>query len=167
MKALERADWYDRLIIGAAFLLFLLVVAWVIKRRVLDKVVGGLAGGVGWWVGGSWKLLKMGIGAGSSAAVKGEQAAASVLPGTRIGKAGAEVVAKVASSAGAVTAAAGAAVSSAVAAGRKHISDEADERPRAPPSTVQDLIPQEAETGSEIGTPAGDRPPSVVVKDEL
>ena len=58
VKALERADWYDRLLILAAFILFLVVVGWVLKRRVLDKVVGG----VGWWVGGSWRLLRMGVG---------------------------------------------------------------------------------------------------------
>lgn len=62
VKAIEKADWYDRLLIFAAFFFFLLVVGWVIKRRVLDKVVGG----VGWWVGGSWKLVSMGLGRGGS-----------------------------------------------------------------------------------------------------
>lgn len=44
----------------AAFLFFLLCVGWIIKRRVLDRVVGG----VGWWIGGSFKLLGMGLGIG-------------------------------------------------------------------------------------------------------
>lgn len=44
----------------AAFLFFLLCVGWVIKRRVLDRVIGG----VGWWVGGSFKLIGMGLGIG-------------------------------------------------------------------------------------------------------
>ena len=61
VKSLEKADFWDRLVIFSAFLLFLLVVGWVIKRRVLDRVVGGVMGGVGWWVGGSWKLIKMGL----------------------------------------------------------------------------------------------------------
>ncbi len=58
IRALDRADWYDRLLILSALVLFLAVVGWVLKRRVLDKVVGG----VGWWVGGSWKLVRMGFG---------------------------------------------------------------------------------------------------------
>jgi hypothetical protein len=33
----------------------------VVKRRVLDRVVGGL----GWWVGGSFKLIGMGLGRSS------------------------------------------------------------------------------------------------------
>jgi protein transport protein SEC20 len=65
VKAIEKADWYDRLLIFAAFSFFLLVVGWVIKRRVLDKV----AGGVWWWVGGSWKLVMLGIGRGKSKGV--------------------------------------------------------------------------------------------------
>lgn len=57
MKALEKADWWDRAIIAAAFTFFLLCVAYVIKRRVLDRV-GGFAA---WWVGGSFRLLRMGL----------------------------------------------------------------------------------------------------------
>lgn len=57
VKALEKADWWDRAIIAAAFTCFLLCVAYVIKRRVLDRV-GGFAA---WWVGGSFKLLRMGL----------------------------------------------------------------------------------------------------------
>lgn len=57
VKALEKADWWDRAIIAAAFTFFLLCVAYVIKRRILDRV-GGLAA---WWVGGSFRLLRMGL----------------------------------------------------------------------------------------------------------
>jgi protein transport protein SEC20 len=58
VKQLERADWYDRIIIISALLFFLLVVGFIVKRRVLDKA----ARGVGWWVGGSFKLVGMGLG---------------------------------------------------------------------------------------------------------
>lgn len=57
VKALEKADWWDRALIASAFAFFLLCVAYVIKRRVLDRV-GGLAA---WWVGGSFRLLRMGL----------------------------------------------------------------------------------------------------------
>lgn len=69
IKQLEKADWWDRLTILAAFLFFLLCVGWILKRRILDKVVGG----VGWWVGGSFRLLGMGLGLGG-----GKRASASV-----------------------------------------------------------------------------------------
>lgn len=65
IKQIEKADWYDRLIIFAALLFFLLVCGFIVKRRVLDKVVGG----VGWWVGGSYKLL---TGQGVWRSVKGK-----------------------------------------------------------------------------------------------
>jgi protein transport protein SEC20 len=65
VRAIEKADWYDRLLIFSAFGLFLLVVAYVIKRRVLDRVVGGVAGGLGWWIGGSVRLVRMGLGGGT------------------------------------------------------------------------------------------------------
>lgn len=68
IKQLEKADWWDRLVIFAAFFFFLLCVGWIIKRRVLDRVVGG----VGWWVGGSFKLIGMGMGIGGGGKVKGE-----------------------------------------------------------------------------------------------
>jgi protein transport protein SEC20 len=70
---IEKADWYDRLIILSAFVLFLLVVGWILKRRVLDKLVGGL----GWWIGGSFRLLGMGMGMGSSKSSKGASSLAS------------------------------------------------------------------------------------------
>lgn len=60
VKALERADWYDRLLILAALVLFLAVVGWVLKRRVWNKVFGGL----GWWVVASWHLVRKGLGGG-------------------------------------------------------------------------------------------------------
>lgn len=77
VKQLERADWYDRIIIISALLFFLLVVGFIVKRRVLDKA----ARGVGWWVGGSFKLVGMGLGQlvpGKRAAVKVEQVETAV-----------------------------------------------------------------------------------------
>lgn len=53
VKQLEKADWYDKLIIFCALAFFFLVVAFIIKRRVLDKAVNG----VGWWIGGSYRLI--------------------------------------------------------------------------------------------------------------
>lgn len=53
MRAIEHADWYDRLIILCTLAFFALCVGWIVKRRVLDRV----AGGVGWWIGGSWRLV--------------------------------------------------------------------------------------------------------------
>lgn len=53
VKQIEKADWYDKLMIFAALGFFLLVVGFIIKRRVLDKA----ARGVGWWVGGTAKIL--------------------------------------------------------------------------------------------------------------
>ena len=97
VKALEKADWYDRLLILSAFILFLLVVGWVIKRRVLDKVVGG----VGWWVGGSWKLVKMGVGRGPRALQAGKGG-----DGAGVGRAiksGASIVSKVGDGAAALS----------------------------------------------------------------
>jgi protein transport protein SEC20 len=79
VKAIERADWYDRLLIFAAFALFLLTVGWVIKRRVLDKVLGG----VGWWFGGSWKLVRMGLGRSTSTAVAPTALAAAGATGVK------------------------------------------------------------------------------------
>lgn len=58
VKQLERADWYDRIIIISALVFFLTVVGFIVKRRVLDEA----ARGVGWWVGGSYKLVGMGLG---------------------------------------------------------------------------------------------------------
>ncbi|KAF8753424.1 Sec20 protein [Rhizoctonia solani] len=39
IKALQRADWMDRIIIGLSFTVFLLTMAYIVKRRVLDRVV--------------------------------------------------------------------------------------------------------------------------------
>ncbi|CAK9782526.1 Sec20-domain-containing protein [Cutaneotrichosporon oleaginosum] len=55
VRAIERADWWDRALIMAAFACFLLAVLWVVKQRVLDRVGGAAV----WWVGGSYKLLRM------------------------------------------------------------------------------------------------------------
>lgn len=62
VKHLENADWWDRALVMLALACFLLVVAYVVKRRVLDRV-GGL---VGWWVGGSYRLVKMAGGGGKA-----------------------------------------------------------------------------------------------------
>ena len=78
IKQLEKADWWDRLTILAAFLFFLLCVGWILKRRILDKVVGG----VGWWVGGSFRLLGMGLGLGGK---KGAAPAMMSAAGTAAG----------------------------------------------------------------------------------
>ncbi|KAJ9101145.1 hypothetical protein QFC21_003363 [Naganishia friedmannii] len=90
VKQLERADWYDKLIIFLALGLFFLVVAFIIKRRVLDKAVRG----VGWWVGGSYKLL---TGKGSSG--KGGKLSGKVVEGAvNKGKQAVQVVSTYASS---------------------------------------------------------------------
>ena len=81
VKAIERADWYDRLLIFSAFLFFLLCVGWVLKRRVLDRV----AWGVGWWFGGSFRLIRMFLGGGNAAAVVGSGAGAVVGSGAGAG----------------------------------------------------------------------------------
>ncbi|AAW43724.1 hypothetical protein CNBE4000 [Cryptococcus deneoformans B-3501A] len=69
VRALEKADTMDRLIIFAALFFFLCVVGWVIKRRVLDRtvgvVIGGVGKGVGWYLGGSWRLIRMALSGGS------------------------------------------------------------------------------------------------------
>ncbi|KAJ1307619.1 hypothetical protein OPQ81_001716 [Rhizoctonia solani] len=39
IKALQRADWMDRIIIGLSFAVFLLTMAYIVKRRVLDRVI--------------------------------------------------------------------------------------------------------------------------------
>lgn len=66
MRAIERADWWDRALIAAAFTCFLLTVLWIIKQRVVNRVGGAAV----WWVGGSFKLLRMVVGGGSPKAVK-------------------------------------------------------------------------------------------------
>ncbi|KAH7341689.1 Sec20-domain-containing protein [Rhizoctonia solani] len=37
IQALQRADWMDRIIIGLSFSVFLLTMAYIVKRRVLDR----------------------------------------------------------------------------------------------------------------------------------
>ena len=86
VRHLEKADWWDRLFLAIALLFFLLCVAFVLKRRVLDKA----ARGVGWWIGGSFTLLRKGgraLGVGSSGTA-GEAVAAVKQPAkARLGKA--------------------------------------------------------------------------------
>lgn len=53
VKQLEKADWYDRMVIFLALGFFFLVVGFIVKRRVLDKLVGG----VSWWIGGTFRIL--------------------------------------------------------------------------------------------------------------
>ncbi|BEI86834.1 hypothetical protein CcaverHIS002_0701800 [Cutaneotrichosporon cavernicola] len=75
VRAIERADWWDRALIMAAFACFLLAVLWVVKQRVLDRVGGAAV----WWVGGSFRLLRMMGGGGKAkdiAAVGGAALAA-------------------------------------------------------------------------------------------
>ncbi|ADV22619.1 protein transporter SEC20 [Cryptococcus gattii E566] len=77
VRTLEKADTMDRLIIFAALFFFLCVVGWVVKRRVLDRtvgvVIGGVGKGVGWYLGGSWTLIRMALsgGVGSARGHKG------------------------------------------------------------------------------------------------
>jgi len=106
---------------------FLLCVAYVIKRRVLDRV-GGFAA---WWIGGSFKLVKMGLGrkpaavgavsdlAGAAGAVAGTgaRAAAGVtgVPAAAGGTAAAGTLASLAEQVLEATAAAAASVAAASA----------------------------------------------------
>lgn len=39
VKALQRADWVDRIIIGLSLGVFVLTAAYIVKRRVLDRCV--------------------------------------------------------------------------------------------------------------------------------
>ncbi|KAJ9126074.1 hypothetical protein QFC24_002346 [Naganishia onofrii] len=89
VKQIERADWYDKLVIFLALGLFFLVVAFIIKRRVLDKAVRG----VGWWVGGSYKLLT-----GKGRARGGKMGGKVVEGAMKRGKQAAQVVSTYASS---------------------------------------------------------------------
>ncbi|WRT68317.1 uncharacterized protein IL334_005293 [Kwoniella shivajii] len=63
VKAIEKADFLDRIIIFAALGFFLLVIAFIIKRRVVDRtvgvVIGGVGKGVGWYLFGTGRLLKL------------------------------------------------------------------------------------------------------------
>jgi protein transport protein SEC20 len=80
VKHLEKADWYDRMIIFLALGFFFLVIAFILKRRVLDKV----AGGVWWWVGGTFKIL---TGRGkSNKKIRLEDAGRAVNQASKVGK---------------------------------------------------------------------------------
>lgn len=71
VKTLEKADWTDRLLILGALALFLGVCAWIVKRRVLDRLVGGVLGVGGWWIRGSGRLVRLGLGGSGQARVAG------------------------------------------------------------------------------------------------
>ncbi|WVQ68140.1 uncharacterized protein L199_006346 [Kwoniella botswanensis] len=62
VKAIEKADFLDRIIIFSALGLFFLVVGFIFKRRILDKtvgvVVGGVGRGVGWYLFGTGRLIR-------------------------------------------------------------------------------------------------------------
>ncbi|WVW85711.1 hypothetical protein I302_107749 [Kwoniella bestiolae CBS 10118] len=62
VKAIERADFLDRIIIFSALAFFFLVVGFILKRRILDKtvgvVIGGVGRGVGWYLFGTGRLIK-------------------------------------------------------------------------------------------------------------
>ena len=85
MKQLEKADWYDKLIIFCALGFFFLVVAFIIKRRVLDRAVNG----VGWWIGGSYRLMtgQWKGKAAHAAATKGKDAVQSAVAASSVASA--------------------------------------------------------------------------------
>ncbi|WVR07452.1 hypothetical protein IAU60_004493 [Kwoniella sp. DSM 27419] len=82
VKALEKADTMDRVLICAALLFFLLVVGFIVKRRVLDRtvglVIGGVGRGVGWYLFGTGRLIMLAFGCGSA---KGTGPTAKADPG--------------------------------------------------------------------------------------
>lgn len=164
MKALERADWWDRCIIALAFLLFLLTVGWVIKRRVLDKVVGG----VGWWVGGSARLVKLGLGfGGGGGKAKGKvvdkAAKAAVRAGAvkkieevgKIAKGKGKVLSSMAASVSTIATVAASALSSGSALVESSVSVVAEPTPTLagsvvappPPSSVSAISPPDPSSG--------------------
>ncbi|WWC90782.1 uncharacterized protein L201_005719 [Kwoniella dendrophila CBS 6074] len=63
VKSIEKADFLDRIIIFSALSFFLLVVGFIIKRRIIDKtvsvVIGGVGKGLGWYLFGTAKLIKL------------------------------------------------------------------------------------------------------------
>ncbi|WOO81284.1 Protein transport protein SEC20 [Vanrija pseudolonga] len=101
VRALERADWWDRALIFGALAFFLLCVGYVLKSRVLNRVGGAAA----WWVGGSFRLIRAGLGGGSAKRVKDVAEVAT-------GAAAKGAAAAVAAGAAASAAAAGGGVSS-------------------------------------------------------
>ncbi|WVQ99950.1 hypothetical protein IAU59_007093 [Kwoniella sp. CBS 9459] len=70
VKIIEKADTLDRIIIFAALLFFLLVVGFIVKRRVIDRtlgvVVGGVGKGLGWYLFGTGKLVRLAFGRGDA-----------------------------------------------------------------------------------------------------
>lgn len=93
MRALERADWWDRALIFGALAFFLLCVGYVLKSRVLDRVGGAAV----WWLGGSFRLVRAGLGGGSAKRVQDVAGVASGVAAK--GAAAAVVVAGAAASA--------------------------------------------------------------------
>ncbi|WVN90244.1 uncharacterized protein L203_105480 [Cryptococcus depauperatus CBS 7841] len=63
VKTLQKADTLDRIVICAALFFFLVCVGWIIKRRILDRtvgvVLGGVGKGIGWYAVRSGQLVKM------------------------------------------------------------------------------------------------------------
>ncbi|WVQ81903.1 hypothetical protein IAT38_004030 [Cryptococcus sp. DSM 104549] len=97
VRALEKADTLDRILILSALLFFLLVVGFILKRRVLDRtvgvVIGGVGRGVGWYLFGTGRLVKMAVmgrGREEVPAVVGDTGVASEGNGQGVG-AGADV----------------------------------------------------------------------------
>lgn len=70
VTALEKSDWLDRLLILSSLAFFLLVVAYILKKRIIDKGVW-LAF---WWV----KYLPIGKGSTASTSTAAKHVAASV-----------------------------------------------------------------------------------------
>ncbi|WWD19029.1 hypothetical protein CI109_103487 [Kwoniella shandongensis] len=68
VRTLEKADTLDRILILSALMFFLLVVGFIVKRRVIDRtvgvVVGGVGRGVGWYLWSSGRLIKLAFGRG-------------------------------------------------------------------------------------------------------
>ncbi|WVF72748.1 hypothetical protein IAT40_007566 [Kwoniella sp. CBS 6097] len=85
VKIIEKADTLDRIIILSALLFFLLVVGFIVKRRVIDRtlgvVVGGVGRGVGWYLFGTGKLVRLAFGGGGGGK-KGQKVAVQSGPGS-------------------------------------------------------------------------------------
>ncbi|KAK8854823.1 hypothetical protein IAR55_003562 [Kwoniella newhampshirensis] len=68
VRTLEKADTLDRILILSALLFFLLVVGFIVKRRVIDRtvgvVVGGVGRGLGWYLWSSGRLINLVLGRG-------------------------------------------------------------------------------------------------------
>ncbi|KAL1411317.1 Protein transport protein sec20 [Vanrija albida] len=134
VRALERADWWDRALILGALAFFLLCVAYVLKRRVLDRVGGAAV----WWVGGSYRLIRAGLGGGGAKRVKDV----------------AEVVGTAGAGAGAAVVAAGAAASAQASLHRGDDDDGDREK-------VDQVLDADADAGAD--TPATQDPVAAII----